>query len=312
MAHLLDTRADGSKAMFSVGRTPWHDPSNATVIADAPDFETALALAGCDYEVMLRPLYTQRMIPGTGPDGPIEVPTYTKSNLGAAVVRLDRGTTLGVVGTGYACLQNRHAFEPLLPLLDSGRAFLETGGTLRGGADAWMLVRFDLDDPVIREAFAGRDGGPEVEPFGLITNNHSGRANALLMQTPIRVVCANTLGVATTGWQDRGDVIAVAHKGDARAKVVDAAEALFGTIIDRYRSIAEQYRALRARILEAEEFTRAVLDVAAPLPKDLLSLGTEHKTSRGYDLAYAWAIERRAAISTAWEAGKGHAGDHSA
>lgn len=300
MAHELDRiEATGKAAMFSVKETPWH--REGVVLTGAPTFEEAMALSGCDYEVATRPVFVAEA------DG-----SFSKSATGQAIVRLDRQTTLGeavlkVVGDDYVPVQNRDAFGVLEPLLDKGVAHLETGGTLRGGRDAWIMARFDIADPVVSEVFAD-----EVVPFALITNNHSGEARVLVMQTPIRVVCANTLGMALLNWRDRTQAVAVAHKGDARVKVVEAAEELFGGIVERYRIIAEQYRAMKNRILSTDEFIRTVLDKASPLPKDLHGYQTEHLTVRGYDLARKRAEERRAAIEAAWTGGRGHVGDHSA
>jgi phage/plasmid-like protein (TIGR03299 family) len=300
MADELDqNQATGRKAMFAVGESPWH--KEGFLLNEAPTFEEGMRLAGCNYEVEARPVHVAMA------DG-----VMSTSPFGQAIVRLDRGTTLGeavlsVVGDGYVPLQNVDAFGVLEPLLDKGVAHLETGGTLRGGRDAWMLVRFDIDDPVVREVFAD-----EIVPFGMITNNHSGEARAMVMQTPIRVVCANTLGQAMVGWKDRADVIAIGHRGDAKVKMVDAAERMFAGIVERYRVIATSYAAMKARILTVEEFTNSVLDVASPLPGDLGTVDTDHLTVRGYDLARRASENRRSAISTAWESGKGHKGDHSA
>jgi hypothetical protein len=151
----------------------------------------------------------------------------------------------------------------------------------------------------------------EVVPFACITNNHSGQARALVMETPIRVVCANTLGMAVARLEDRNSV-AVAHRGDARIKVVEAAERLFGGIVERYRTIAEQFATLKATRLTVDQFTASVLDVAAPLPKPLHTPEGEHLTIRGFDLAMDAAEKRRTAIFGTWTGGKGHTGDMSA
>lgn len=304
MAHELDVIEDGrfkgKKAMFSVGESPWHDPENSTVIAMAPSMDEAYELAGLGYEIGLRPLFV------TLDNG--EQSRVPHAN---AVVRTDRGTMLdqvplAVVGDQYVPLQNRDAFGVLEPLIDKGVAFLETGGVLRQGRDAWMLVRFDVKDPVVQEVFTD-----EVVPFGLITNNHSGHRHALIMETPIRVVCANTLGSALVGWEARQNVIKVSHRGDAKVKMVDAAEEVFAGLVDRYQKIARDYKSLKERILTVEEFTENVLDVAAPFPKRLHGLETQHLTVRGYDMAREVAQGRRDKITDAWEHGKGHTGNHS-
>jgi phage/plasmid-like protein (TIGR03299 family) len=228
-------------------------------------------------------------------------------------MRKDRGTILGhmddvlaIVGDKYEPLQNRDAFGVLEPLLDKGVAHLETGGSLRGGKDVWMLVRFDIDDPVVQEVFAD-----EVVPFGLITNNHSGEARALIMQTPIRVVCANTLGMAMSNITNRGDAIKISHRGDARVRLIEAAEELFGGIVERYHTIAETYKTLKQTIITVEQFTSAVLDVAAPLPGKAFTLDAQHLTGRGYQAAYEAAEDRRGRIFDMWTAGAGHKGDES-
>ncbi len=297
MAHELDRNLQtGRRAMFSVRETPWH--REGVILNEAPSMSEAMRLAGCDFDVETRPVFISN---GDG--------TFAESGEGKAIVRTDRNATLGnatlaLVGNSYVPLQNRDAFGVLEPLLDKGVAFLETGGTLRDGKDAWMLVRFDIDDPVVREVFAF-----EIVPFGLITNNHSGEARALVMQTPIRVVCANTLGAALTNLQS---AIKVSHRGDAKVRMVDAAATLFEGIVERYRSIAEAYRDLKERILTVDEFTTHVLDVAAPLPPKLFTPEGNHLTTRGYDAAYEAADARRHAIGMAWTNGKGHDGTPSA
>jgi hypothetical protein len=105
-------------------------------------------------------------------------------------VRTDRDEVLGIVSQRYQPLQNRDAFEVLEPLLDAGLATLETGGSLRRGRDAWMLVRFRVDSPVVRELFAD-----EVIPFGLISNSHAGQWRVVVQESPLRrSVIVNGLG----------------------------------------------------------------------------------------------------------------------
>lgn len=300
MAHELDRLATGAAAMFSVRETPWHN--EGTLLSGAPTFEEALRLGGLDFEVEARPVYFT------------SAEQFLRSSVGRVIVRTDRNDAklgevgIATVGEDYQVLQNREAFEVLTPLLDQGVAHLETGGSLRGGRDVWMLVRFDIADPVVQEVFGG-----EVVPFGVITNNHSGQAKARVAVTPIRIVCANTLGMAEAGWRNRStDCIEISHRGDARVRLVEAAESLFAGLVERYRTIAEQYRTMKQTILTVEAFTQSVLDAAAPMPPKAHQPGAEHITSRGYDAAYEAATARRVAITTKWTEGQGHTGDHSA
>jgi len=296
MAHELDRiAATGKAAMFSVRESPWH--KEGIMLTEAPTMEEALELAGAGYEVGMRPVYAQ-----------VDMDNAKAAPLHRAIVRLDRGEVFGIASTDYRPVQNRDAFGVLTPLLDKGVATLETGGTLRGGRDAWMLVRFDVDDPVVREVFTD-----EVIPFGLVSNNHSGDARAIVMETPIRVVCANTLGFAMDRWRvQSGTGIAVSHRGDATVRLVEAAEKMFAGIVDRYRLIAESYRAMKATHLTMPEFEAGVLDVISPFPGKAFTPDGNHLTGRGYEAAYTAALDRRTAVTQAWTGGKGHVGDLSA
>lgn len=298
MAHELDVRSNGTAAMFSVIETPWH--KLGTILAAAPSFRDALELGGLDFDVELRPLTTTFEIAG-GDSVEIAVPDHR------AVVRTDRMNAdgvLGCVGSSYHVLQNRDGFSVLEPLLDAGVASLETGGALRGGRDVWMMVRFNIDNARVREVL-----GDEVLPFGLISNNHDGSRQVTLKNTPIRVVCANTLGMALRRGT-RGE-IKVRHTANVASRTVDAARELFASLTADYVEIANQFEAMKSRFLSQEEFTAAVLDVLAPLPaapkerKDNIAKAAQER-------ATARAMEKRNRLSDLWVNGDGHTGDCSA
>lgn len=291
MAHELDTLANGDAAMFSVRETPWH--SLGTVLSEAPSLHKAMELAGLNFGVELRELRAWNE------DGIAEltVPNHY------AIVRADRNEVLSVVGGRYEPLQNEDAFRVLEPLLDSGVARLETGGTLRGGRDVWLQVRFNIDDPVVREVFAD-----EVVPMGLLSNNHTGGRPVILQETPIRVVCANTLGAAHTG-KRKGRYMTVRHTAAVGTRVIEAAEALWRGLSERYVSIAKQYKALKATTLKNEDFKRLVLDTVAPLPQ-------KPKAGEEPGKMYAAMLERaegkRNRLLKLWRDGRGHTGNDSA
>ena len=294
MPHELDRRADGSAAMFSVRTTPWH--REGTLLNEAPSLTDALTLGGLDFEVDVRPLYVRS--PAT-PELP-DVFTYEPAADAFATIRADREAVLGVVSRRYQPLQTRDAIGVLEPVLDAGLASLETGGALRGGRDVWMLVRFSIDSPVVREVFAD-----EVIPFGMISNNHAGQRKVVVQETPIRVVCANTLGAALRG---RRRAIGVRHTASVEARTTEAARTLWRGLVERYGRVAQQYRALKARHLDTTLFRQLVLDVAAPIPADLNQAGlTPHQESARRRL-----VAKRSRLSHLWEHGAGHAGDHSA
>ena len=280
----------GRAAILSVGKTPWH--KEGVVLQKPPgSIEEALILAGLDFEVGLEPVIVRARHPS---DHYEQVADFKAS------VRSDVGKVLGIVGRRYTPLQNRDAFKILEPLLDKGVAHIETAGSLREGRDVWLLVRFDIQDPVVQEVFTD-----EVVPFGLISNNHAGERRVVVQETPVRVVCSNTLGVALTG---PGKKIGVRHTVNVEAKTVDAAGELWGGVIERYRVIAEQYRLLKNTYLDEALFRTLVLDTAAPIKEEWLRPGLSTNQLR----AREHVEERRRRVLYLWTHGKGHAGDQSA
>ena len=292
MAHELDRLADGTGAVFSVRDTPWH--REGTVLTAAPSLEEALELGGLGFEVEVRPLYTR-----VQPDPEVPAPTYRRAGNACATVRTDREQVLGIVSERYQPLQNRDAFGVLEPLLDAGLASLETGGSLRGGRDVWMLVRFNVDSPIVREMFA-----EEVIPFGLVSNNHAGQRKVVVQESPIRVVCANTLGAALA---DRRRAFGVRHTASVEAKTVEAAQRLWKGLVERYEAVARQYQALQAHHLDTALFRRLVLDTAAPLPAEL----DRPELTPRQEGARSRVLARRAHLIQLWDEGVDHRGDHS-
>ena len=297
MAHELSFR-NGVAEMFSVRETPWHREGH--LLEEAPTYDEALQLAGLDFEVVKAPTFTKCLTP--------EGDEYFKQNATAFTTRrADTGAELGNVGAGYTPLQTPLAFRSIVPLLDKGVVKLETGGSLRGGADAWLLARFDLErfGPVVREIFAD-----EVVPYVLLTNNHTGRRNATVAETPIRVVCANTLGMAEHAMNAGASKhIGVRHTAEAETRMVEAAEQLFAGVIERYEVIATQYKLLKQTIIDRDAFERLVLDAAVPDPRKAPSFNPDAKLA---EMVVERADRKRAAIEKLWHSGAGHTGDNSA
>jgi len=298
MAHELDFNANGTAAMFSVKETPWHRLGE--VLAEAPSFEEAMEKGGLNFEVETTPMRTLVPVNESGDTIEVEVPNHR------AVVRMDRKTVLGVVGPSYHVLQNRDAFRVLEPLVDAGLATIETGGTLRKGRDVWMQTKWNLTDPMVTEVL-----GSEVQPYALISNNHSGDRQVDLRETPIRVVCANTLGFALADKLARA--IKVRHRANVKERVVDAATELFANVTARYQKIAEQYALLKQTTLDEQMFAMLVLDVIAPLPDaSKVAERKDNIAKAAFERAMARAEAKRTRLTYLWENGDGHTGNHSA
>lgn len=302
MAHLIEKREDSEhRSYFEVSAsgivTAWHREGIA--ITDAPTLQEAIRLANLDYPVEKIPTYLSLK----DENG---VAYVAQSKMAFSVIRTDRNIELGRVGPDYSPVQNVDAFRAIEPLLDSGVCKLETGGVLRDGADAWLLARFDLEKfgPVVREVFAD-----EVVPYALFTTNHSGRCKNRVAETPIRVVCANTLEMAEHDITRSGKQIEIAHRGDATLRTVEAAEQMFAGIVERYEIIAQHYRALKGYIMSEQEFVARVLDVVVPDPRKNPLFNPDEKRAES---VLERADKRRMLLTEMWTGGAGHTGDGSA
>lgn len=224
------------ETMFYAGREkPWH--GLGTQVDEAPGSEDALRLAGLDWEIESKPIFSEAgiLIPGF------------KAN-----TRSTDGRVLGVVSNKYRIVQNREAFAFTDALLGDGVTY-ETAGSLRGGRQIWLLARMPE-----REI-----AGDKVEPYICFTNTHDGSGAVRACMTPIRVVCNNTLNVALSTAQRSWST---PHRGNVAARLEEARETL--GLADLYmQRLAEQAdRLANERMTEAN--TLWALEQLFPTPVD--------------------------------------------
>ena len=199
MPHELAT-TNGGTAMMYAGETPWH--SLGTKLEAPATAAEAITAAGLDYLVQLEPLTTADGIP---------VPQRK------AVVRTDTNEVLGVVGNSYQPVQNHQCFGFLDAVVADEQLRYHTAGALGKGERVWMLAQLPGQIRV-------KNSDDVTEQFLLLSNSHDGSSALRVYFTPIRVVCANTLGMAER--RSRGQGISIIHKGDLAAKIGEAQDSL--------------------------------------------------------------------------------------
>jgi phage/plasmid-like protein (TIGR03299 family) len=100
-----------------------------------------------------------------------------------------------------------------------------------------------------------------VERFFLLSNSHDGRGALSLRFTPVRVVCQNTLNLATKGGEN---VVNIRHSRNMRDRLTDEQVAvLLKLIAETFSRAADDFRALAVRKVTAEEKT-AYLEALIP------------------------------------------------
>ena len=192
--------ANGRPAMMYAGEAPWH--GLGTRLDHPATAAEAIEAAGLDYQVELHSLSTDDGIP---------VPSRK------AVIRSDTSEVLGVVGNSYQPVQNHQCFGFLDAVVADEQLRYHTAGALGKGERVWMLAQLPGQVRV-------KNSDDVTEKFLLLSNSHDGSSALRVYFTPIRVVCANTLGMAER--RSRGQGVSIIHKGDLAAKVGEAQETL--------------------------------------------------------------------------------------
>lgn len=315
MAAELDRFSNGLARMFYQGETPWH--AEGFKIEEGESFDWDKAMTYFDIPLEKRPLFrpvdpaalTEEQVKDALKTGTALTTQMVPVKDGFYIYRPDIKKVLGTVGSHYEIVPNRDALEVLKPLLDAGVASIETGGVLRDGADAWLLTRWDLSKlgPDAQAVLGG-----EVLPYSTVMVNHDGRRGIQIGNTAIRIVCANTLGMAEREAASGNRVnrwATVDHRPGAKLRLVEEADRLFKGVIDRYEQLAGQYRLLKAKRLEEKEFRELVLDRVCPDPRADPKFNPEAKLAH---VVVERADRKRDELTRLWTAGAGHVGDHSA
>lgn len=207
-----------SDSMFSVRDMPWH--GLGAVLEKAPtNIDDALDKSGLGWGVLTSPAAYQH--PDNG--------KWIVDDEFKATVRSDTNERLGFVGKDYAPLDNREAFRFLDELIGSSMHF-ETAGSLYGGKRVWVLARL----PEYVEV-----GGDTTATYVYIANSHDGSMAVTATVTPIRIVCANTLGMALRAADASERTHRVRHTSGLDLRMHEAREVMGMTV-----NYAQQFKEL--------------------------------------------------------------------
>jgi len=232
MAHMIATTSTGKNAMAYVGDTPWHGLGQKLTI-DAP-LETWAEESGLNFKLLTAPVEF---------NGGIEFPGKR------VMYREDTSTPLGLVSDKYKIVQPIEVLEFFRNLVGT-MAQLETAGVLRDGAHYWALAKMDGEFSL---------AGDKVEQYLLLASSADGSLATQARLTSVRVVCNNTLQLASRGKAE----VSVRHNStfypaEVMSKLADA-NASFKHFRDtaetlaRIKISADQAQKIFTRILGGDE-----------------------------------------------------------
>lgn len=214
MAHNI-TERDG---LFTVREPAWH--GLGTVLDDYPTRKQAQAIAH-PWEPVDQPLF--RRVITIGELGPTE--SYIEVDQFREMVRSDDGHHLGVVTAerAKANITNGELYDIAEALQGENQEVrFETGGSLKGGAKVWLLLR--LNEPL---TVPGDPRGETIAYYAL-QNSHDGSGSLRGQATQTRIVCDNTSLMADLDATQRGTQFTFRHTAGLRERIEEAKLALVG------------------------------------------------------------------------------------
>lgn len=202
MAHELDT-STGKPAIAFIGETPWHGLGQQ--LQPGADLLTWQQESGLDWECLQAGVKYDRVQIGTN-GVQILVPTQSKNDV--VLYRSDTGEPLSIVSNRYRPVQPKQIIEFYRDLTEQHGFELETAGSLKGGRKIWALAN--------TKKVAALRGDDVVKGYLLLATSFDGTMATQVRFTSVRVVCNNTITIATEGKAD----VTVPHSSEFKADKV--------------------------------------------------------------------------------------------
>lgn len=282
MSHEIDINAD--QASFVSAHTPaWHALGvtlDHTFTAEEAMKEGHLG----GWNVRKSPVFT------TLPDGK-NIPLPGRH----AVIRdnpIIKGKVdvLGNVGDSYKIIQNEEHADLLNTLVDESGAHFETAGALYGGSRTFITMKMPGHLKV--------GGVDAIENYISAINSHDGSSSFILMTTPVRVVCANTLNMA---FGNHSHMFRVRHTSGAQKLLIQQAREALDLTFQYLEGFQEQAEMLIQTTMTQSQF-EAIIEKEFGAPKDSASstvTRTEAKLEKMAHL-FAEASTQKGIRDTAW------------
>lgn len=239
MAHLIDMTG-GRANMAYAGETPWHGLGQE--LTHGASIDQWRVEAGLDWaversQVQFKPVGKQVFVKGES----------------EVLYRNDTFAQLGIVTDRYKIVQPGEVLEFFRDIVGTGGLELETAGSLDGGRKVWAMARTGNIMSI-----RGQD---RVEGYLLLSTSFDGSMATRAQFTSVRVVCNNTLQIATAS--SKGAIV-VPHSATFDAT---GAKVELGLLGDAWSGFEDNANALAGRPLSNKEAMALILSVMEPTIK---------------------------------------------
>ncbi len=245
MAHDLTIRANGKAEMAFVGETPWHGLGQP--VTQGASIGVWQKEAGMDWDAIETPVEGWSQ-----PEGPhtVSFPDYK------GIYRSDDYSPLAIVGTNYKLVQPKEVLEFFRDMTEEGGWHIHTAGTLRGGRKLWAMASNGGAGNVSNRRSKGQTD--EVRHNLLLATSLDGSMKTTVVDTAVRVVCANTLALAL---RDNQRVIQISHRSIFDAAAVKRA---LGVANESFEAFMQTARDLADRPVDLEEARNLLNQIFQP------------------------------------------------
>lgn len=238
--HQIDTTSL-NRASYASTQREWHGLGE--MMPAGQDIETWATAAGMEYKVQRATIRyaTERLTP--------DAPLHTLRSLDDRLVlfRSDTGAPLGVVSDSYKVVQPREVLEFFREWAQANACTIESAGVLFGGKRYFATAK--MSDGV----FVGE--GDKIVPYVLLSTSADGSLATEGRITTVRVVCNNTLRLASKGASSFRVSHRTAFKAEECKGIIEAAQQEFGTFMDMSRKLAS----IKVESRLAEDMTTLLL-----------------------------------------------------
>ena len=270
MSHLVES-------MAYTGSTPWHGLGQH--LSPQQPIATWLTEAGMDWTI------EQSDVLFNVDSSALHIRPYVDSKV---LFRSDSLAPLSVVSNRYKVVQPHEVLHFYKDLVSAGGFELETAGVLKGGKKLWALAKTGQE--------AKLKGNDRIKAYLLLATSCDGTLCTTAQFTSVRVVCNNTLQMAT---QQSTGAVKVPHSTKFDPKQVKEA---LGLGFSSWESFMRDLKQLSQRTVspdEAENYFRAVLEEPVSIASGSSSSKVIQRLGELYNGA-AMGSELLAASGTAW------------
>lgn len=281
----------------------WHEIGK---VVDAMTSKEAIVLGGLDFHVYKKPLYVTSNIPlvfgeatkldfvsrqkfpqDEGLSDIIEYKQLITVEDKFATVRSDLNIPLGIVGSKYEIIQNQEAFDFFDSIVGEKYADYETVGCLNGGATVFITAKL-REEMIINKDL--------IDKYLLLTMSHDGSSSIIVMFTPIRVVCNNTLTLALGG----KNKVSIRHTKSAKDRL-EASKQVLGIVDQNTLTYQEVFGKMFNIKISDEKAAEIMVKSLGVKPDADMEFSTKAKnTLKALEVYYHEGVGQQGIVGTGW------------